>query len=232
MEFGSHLIILCALGGLVAIDTAAGWQVMISQPIVACSIAGATLGDFQTGFFIGILFQLPWLAEIPAGGTHTSEGNVGSLAGAGIAIHLIGNQLNTPNIIIVFSLLWGILVGWLGGRFVNYMRRSNVFFVYRADRAAKEGNPGKITLLNAGGVGHAFLMGATLIALSFISGTIIIGRLAAFIPPFFDNAFSYGIIGMLAIGVGTMFSMFLKKKNFGYFIIGVLVAIIIFSFSK
>ena len=227
MEFLTDLIIISIFGGFVAIDTAAGWQLMFSQPLVSCTLIGLFLGNPGTGFLIGILFQLPWLAEIPAGGTHTSEGNIGSLAGAGLAIHLIQNQVNTENIILVIALLWGVLVGWLGGKFVNSMRKRNVFFVYRADRAADDVNTKQISFLHIGGVIHAFLMGFSLLGISFSVGVLFLGRLAAFIPSFFDKPFEYSKIGMLALGVGTMLSMFLRQRNVPYFVIGLILSLIV-----
>ncbi|MBD3288733.1 hypothetical protein GF337_08030 [candidate division KSB1 bacterium] len=227
MEFVSDLVIICIFGGFVAIDTAAGWQFMFSQPLVACTLIGFMLGSPEIGLLMGILFQLPWLAEIPAGGTHTSEGNVGSLVGAGLAIHLLQKQVNTENIILVIALLWGVLVGWLGGKFVNSMRKRNVFFVYRADRAADDLDLTRISLLNIGGVGHAFLIGFFLIAISFSVGVLVVGKMAAFVPSYFDEPFAYSKIGMLALGVGTMLSMFLRKRNIAYFFIGIVLSLLI-----
>lgn len=227
MEFLTDLIIISIFGGFVAIDTAAGWQLMFSQPLVACTLIGVFLGNPATGFLVGILFQLPWLAEIPAGGTHTSEGNVGSLAGAGLAIHLLQNQVNTENIILVIAILWGVLVGWIGGKLVNSMRKRNVFFLYRADRAADKANIKRISLLHIGGVSHAFLTGFTLLGISFSVGVILLGRMAAFIPSFFDKPFEYSKIGMLALGVGTMLSMFLRQRNVPYFFIGIILSLLV-----
>ncbi len=227
MEFLTDLIIISIFGGFVAIDTAAGWQLMFSQPLVSCTLIGVFWGNPGIGFLVGILFQLPWLAEIPAGGTHTSEGNVGSLAGAGLAIHLLENQVNTENIILVIALLWGTLVGWSGGKFVNSMRKRNVFFVYRADSAAHNVNTKQISLLHIGGVSHAFLIGFSLLAISFSIGAIFLGRMTAFIPSFFDKPFEYSKIGMLALGVGTMLSMFLRQRNVPYFFIGIILSLLV-----
>ena len=80
-----ELIAISLWGGVVALDTAAAFQIMISQPLVACSVAGLILGNLPLGLMIGIFLQLLWMAEIPAGAAFTPESNVGSAAAAAIA---------------------------------------------------------------------------------------------------------------------------------------------------
>lgn len=228
MEFGLELIIISLFGGIVAMDTTASWQVMISQPLVACSIIGLLFGNPQLGLLVGILLELPWLTEIPAGGTHISEGNLGSIVAAGLAIRLVEHEINTENIVLIFSILWGILVTWIGEKLVESMRKTNVMFAYRADKAAAQANYKKITLLNIGGIGHALSLGTLLVAISYSIGTLILSKLVALVPPFFDQAFGYGKIGMLALGAGTMIGMFLRRENLRYFLVGLIIALLIY----
>ena len=50
---------LClVLGGLVAADTDTAWQVMLSQPLPACSLAGILLGNPAQGVMIGVLLLI------------------------------------------------------------------------------------------------------------------------------------------------------------------------------
>lgn len=228
MDFWIELIIISIVGGIVAIDTTASWQAMISQPLVACTAIGIIFGQPKLGFMIGILLELPWLTEIPAGGSHVSEGNVGSLVAAGLSIHLVQHQVNSVNIAVVFSILYGLWVTWIGGKLVKSMRRTNVMFAYRADKAAEHANYKKITLLNMGGVGHAFSLGFFLVAISFSIGAFLLTKLVAFIPPFFNQAFGYAKIGLLALGVGTMIGMFFTRENFRYLLSGLLLAFLVY----
>ena len=228
MNLLTELIIISLIGGIVAMDTTASWQIQISQPIVACTFIGYIFGDLQMGLLIGILLELPWLIEIPVGGAHISEGNLGSFVSAGLAIHLVRYQVDKTNIIIILAILWGLMVSWLGGKFVNSMRTTNVLFAYRADKAATGANFKKITLLNMGGVGHSFSLGFLLIGISFITGLFVVARVVAFIPQFFDRAFSYGKIGMLALGLGALIGMFTSRHNFHYFLIGIILALLIY----
>lgn len=224
MNFWLELIIIAIAGGVVAIDTTASWQIIISQPLIACTIVGYLLGNYQIGLIIGILLQLPWLIDIPAGAAYKSDGNMGALISAGLAIHLVEHQINTPNISIVFAIACGVLVSWIGAKLVISMRKRNVIFAYRADEAARVGKYKKITLLNIAGIGSAFTMGAILMIVSFTVGVILLSKLVAFIPPYFDEGFGYGKIGILAFGLGTMITMFLSKKDIKYFLIGLVIA--------
>jgi len=228
MDLWVEFLLICLFGGIVAIDTTASWQVMISQPLAACTIIGFLLGDPQTGLLLGILMQLPWLIEIPAGGSHTSEGNIGALVAAGLTIHLVHFQINTLNIALVFSISWSLWISWVGGKLVDSMRRTNVMFAYRADKVAVEGNLKRLTLLNMGGVGHAYFLGFFLAGISFLLGVLVLSRLVAFVPSFFDTAFGYAKIGMIALGAGTLFSMFISRGNYRNFVIGLAVAGVVY----
>jgi len=226
MDFWVELIIISVVGAIVAIDTTASWQAMISQPLVSCTALGWMFGNTELGLTMGILMELPWLMEIPAGGSHVSEGNVGSLVSTGVALHLVERQVNTENIIIIFSIIAGLAVSWIGGNLVDAMRRSNVLFAYRADKAADRADFRKITILNIGGVGHAFSLGFILVAFFFSINVYLLSKLVSFIPPFFNRAFGFGKIGMLALGVSSMVGMFLTRENLRYLFIGALIALI------
>lgn len=225
MEFLSEIILLGLFGGLVAVDTTSGWQMMLSLPIVACSLLGALMGHYELGLQMGILLTLPWLTQVPAGATATTEGNLGAIAATGIAIHLATMFPDSVNISIIFSILFGLIVGIAGGQIVRSMRRMNVKFVYQADRAAKKADYSQITLLNIAGVAQAYLIGFLLVGISFMLGTLIIARIISLIPPFFNQAFGYGKIGLIALGTAMMIRLILIKDNSHYYIIGLLVAV-------
>jgi mannose/fructose/N-acetylgalactosamine-specific phosphotransferase system component IIC len=228
MEFLSEIIIISIVGGFIAIDTTAAWQLFFSRPLVACSLLGFFWGQFETGVTTGILLELPWLLEIPAGGSKIAENNLGAIVSAGVAIHLVKNGINTPNIVIVFAIVWGLSVNWVGSRLVRSMRRMNVMFAYRADNAAKELDLKKISLLHIGGILNAFSLGALIVSVFYILGCVLIEPLVAFIPPFFDDAFSYAKIGLMALGVATVVHLFFTRKKAIYLIAGLLFSLIVF----
>ncbi len=228
MNFIAELFIISLGGGIVAMDTTASWQFMISQPLVACTAIGFVLGNPSLGLLMGILLQLPWLLEIPAGGAHSSEGNIGSYVSAALAIHFVSHQVNTENIAIVSSILWGLVISWIGGKLVDTMRKSNIRLAHRAERAAESGNDKQITWTNMTGVANAFGLGFFIVIVAFSTGALWYSKIVASIPSYFDQSFGFCKIGILAMGAGCMISMFLTRQSLKYWMIGLMASILIY----
>lgn len=227
MNLLSELLIITLFGGIVMLDTTACWQIMISQPLVSCTLLGWMFGNTEMGLLMGILMQTPWLLEAPVGGTKISEGNLGSLLAAGIAIHFVNHSITASNIALVFAILWGLLVSVLGWKFVESMRRSNVRLSYLADKAATKVNLSRITWLHLIGILYAFWIGAIISNVGYLAGVLLYSRLVAYIPDFFDVPFGYAKYGLMALAVGTMVSMFLTRKNILYFLGGLIISSIV-----
>jgi len=58
---------IALLAGLILLDSTALMQVMISQPLVSCSLIGLAAGEPAVGFNMGIAFQLLFLSDLPIG---------------------------------------------------------------------------------------------------------------------------------------------------------------------
>ena len=52
------IILICVIGGLVALDNTEAFQTMFSQPLFIGPLIGLVLGDIPGGLKTGILFQL------------------------------------------------------------------------------------------------------------------------------------------------------------------------------
>ena len=119
-----ELVAVSFWGGIIAMDTTAALQIMISRPMIACSITGLLLGDFQSGFFIGIFLELLWINELPVGAARFAEGNVGATAAAAIAItsnNIVFRQ--APSL--ALALIIAVPVSIIGSYLVEYMRKIN-----------------------------------------------------------------------------------------------------------
>jgi len=228
MDFLAEFVIISLAGGFVAFDTTAGWQIMISQPLVACTLVGLIFGNPQLGLLMGILMQLPWLKEMPVGGAHHSDSNIGAFVAASLTVILARHEVNTDNILIVITIIYGLAVGWFSGNIVASMRKANNRIVYQADKAAEAGDTGQITRLNVLGMIYAYITGLVIVAISFIAGYLMLSKLGAFIPVYFDKAFGYARIGILALGVGSMISMFLTRKRIHFFAYGAVIALALY----
>lgn len=222
MDFFPAVIIISLIGGIVAVDTVAGWQIMISQPVVTCPLLGVIFGQPEIGVLLGILLELPWLINIPTGGAHGSEGNLGAVVAATLSIYLISHNINTENIIIIVSIIYSLAISRLGHYLVDIVRRANLTLIHSADKAANQADMKKITMLNISGLFYMFILGFTLICAGFTLGIVLIQPLVKFIHPDFDYAFGLAKYGLLGLGFGAVATFFLNKETKWYFIIALI----------
>lgn len=227
MDFFPAVLIVSFIAGLVAIDTASGWQVMISQPVVSCPLIGLIFGDPELGLTMGILLELPWLINIPLGGVHGSEGNLGAIVATALSIFLKSRQVNTENIIIIIAIMYSLLISRVGIHLVEYVRRANLSLIHLADKAALEGDLKRISWLNSLGVVYSFFMGFFLVAIGFTIGVIVVRPLVSFVHQDFNFAFGMAKYGLLGLGVGAIATLFITKETKWYavipFVFGILI---------
>lgn len=227
MDFFPAVLLVSFIAGLVAIDTASGWQVMISQPVVSCPFIGLIFGDPELGLMMGILLELPWLINIPLGGVHGSEGNLGAIVATALSVFLKSREVNAENIIIIISVMYSLVISRAGIYLVEYVRRANLVLIHLADRAALQGDLKRITWLNSMGVVYSFLMGFFLVGIGFAIGVIILKPLVSFVHEEFNFAFGIAKYGLLGLGVGATATLFITKETKWYavipFVAGVLI---------
>ena len=154
------ILMISLWGGVVALDTTAALQIMISRPLVSCSVAGLLLGNVPVGFLMGVLLELIYISELPVGAAKFSEGNVGSTIAAVLAI-LTLEQVNRPIIVISVCLVLAILLSMLGGYLVEVMRTVNGR-IYNKVLGRETLNIKKISKAQLTGVLSAFLLGFSL----------------------------------------------------------------------
>ena len=225
LSFAEVLIIFIG-SGIVALDTTAVGQILLSQPLFSCLALGALLGDFSTGLLIGVIMQMLWLRLIPMGGAMFYEGNIGSFVSAGIAILCVRLDPDYSHAVVLYSLLAGILFSYLGGKATILHRKFTQIIVNSAIASAKAGHEGAILLGHATAIFSIFigggLYGTCCIAAGYAGGPYIVESL-----PVSYNQFAY--IGMMAIwgtGVGMILSMFWQKKKSWAFFAGIMLAAI------
>lgn len=132
-------VILAALvGGLISLDRTAFLQVMISQPLVAGTLVGFSLGDPVAGLTIGSVLQLLWIGDVPVGGSVPPNETAAAVIAVSISI-IAGKELtavgqSSPMSIMVFSILLSIPLAVLCQRVDIYVRSYNRRFVLNADR--------------------------------------------------------------------------------------------------
>ena len=194
-----ELVLASLWAGVVALDTTAVLQIMVSRPMVACSIIGLILGNFQLGFTIGILLELLYISELPVGGADFAEGNVGSTAAAAIGILTVRQAPDRVNIAIVCALLLAAVISWFGGWLVRVMRQTNSM-VFDAILKKKLITPMHINAGQFTGIVLAFSLGFSLLFVSCLVFAQLLPVLLNYIPKTADNILHPVVGGLLAAG--------------------------------
>jgi mannose/fructose/N-acetylgalactosamine-specific phosphotransferase system component IIC len=212
--------IFCLLGGVVYVDTDAVGQFLISQPLVAGTAAGAVLGNISAGFTVGVLLQLPFLVEIPVGGSKVYLGTLGAYVAAGLAAKLSQVYPAQSHVVLIFAMLCAVLISWGALPLQKRLREFNLVLIRRADRAAELGRTDQITGLNYLSVLLAFLFGVTITALFFQAGRYAGSFFINLVPVQAESILLLVKPALLGAGVGAMLWQFVKRSNLLYLAAG------------
>ncbi len=210
-------ILYCFVGGLVYMDTDAVGQFMISQPLVASTAAGAIFGNWALGLTVGMILQLPYLVEIPVGGTKVAMGNLGAYVAAGLAAQLAASDPN--KLLLAFALFFGVLISRGAIPLQDGLRCVNLWIAHRADAAAENGSLAAITRYQYVGALLAFLFGVIVSGMLAMLGVVVWGLLA---PLSSGLKFNGGLIEplLLGAGAGAVLYLFLKRETVLHALIG------------
>ncbi len=212
------VILLTLLGALILLDKYAIGEFGIAQPIVAGTIIGAFCGDVRIGIFIGAMFQMIFLANLPIGKDVPPDAQAAGIAGCGSYFLLKNANQNEPNLMII--LLIGILVSVMGNYLDIIVRRMNEVLFYRFLRDNK-----KLYICHFAGILTAFLRGIVLLLPIFALANLI--RLS--IPgTTFNKEFLYIVI--VSLGIANGMYLYFKRQSFYFFVIGVICALVYFVF--
>jgi len=134
--------ILLAWGTLVGLDLVTMPQAMIARPLVAGAVAGALLGDLETGLRLGVIFELFQYDILPMGAVRYPEYGPATVAAVGAA-HTAAGALG-----IGLGVVVGLVTGLLGGISIHLMRRLNARAVRRSAPALERGDVGVLVRLH------------------------------------------------------------------------------------
>jgi mannose/fructose/N-acetylgalactosamine-specific phosphotransferase system component IIC len=118
------VLALCLFGGWVAADATSFGQLMISRPIVACSVAGWIAGDPLAGATIGVVLEVLSIDVLPVGAVRYPESGPAAVI-AGAAYATSSQTASAMLLIIAFSLGWE----YISGLTVHQIRQLNVNLV-------------------------------------------------------------------------------------------------------
>jgi mannose/fructose/N-acetylgalactosamine-specific phosphotransferase system component IIC len=171
----STIALLSIVAGVLALDMTEALQVMVSQPLVAASIAGAVVGDVTLGLVVGTALQLVWLGILPVGGAPFPDSAVASVVGVGLAA-LLERGGASAGWALASGVLVAIATGALGGRVVGLLRRLNVRLSDLALSRAERGDPSGVRSAVLLGLSCRLASAAALTALVLAASCAVLGR--------------------------------------------------------
>lgn len=119
---------LILFSGIVELDTTCGPQILVSEPIVTCTVLGLLFGNPALGLLLGILFQFLCLGYLPLGGEQFTDVNMAAfIATASLftASRLFGLEGTALHAAMTPVMIYGVGIGRLGISLRNAERRMN-----------------------------------------------------------------------------------------------------------
>ncbi len=209
--------VLLFWGTLVGLDLVSVPQVMIARPIVAGPVAGAILGDLETGLRLGVVFELFQFDILPVGAVRYPEYGPATIVAVSTA-HAAAGTLGLG-----LGAVVGLLTGMLGGISIHLVRRLNARAVRAAAGPLEAGDSATLTrvhvmsilrdaaraaLVTAVGLGLAWS------ARAFLAGTLTLRGVTLLAVAVAGAALAAGAAGTLRV-VG-------RGPNLGWFAAGLL----------
>ena len=218
-------ITIAVLGGIIALDKSA-FHLFFSEPIIICSVAGAYLGDIESGFMLGMIWQLIWLGEIPIGAAVMSDGSTGALVSLGVYLRFLPDYPQLGNFLFVICLLYGVLGAYWGGNFTGDKRKFHNRYLNYVDKFVREVRPKGVESVFFLGLLEQFLSGAFFTWLLFFIFSIPTRFVIQRMPEYWNGLFIDMKSIAIGIGVAVLVNLFWNRKTVFSLILGISIGIV------
>jgi PTS system mannose-specific IIC component len=223
-----ELVSISLFGALLMLDTKALFQVLISQPLVACTLIGWLTNDIALGLHIGFLMQLLWLSNLPVGAALVPEGNLASIVAAGLVIQLNHQFGDYTNFIILIAALYALGVSWIGAKIVDLLRNWNILFLDKALKLTDNGKLGTIGILNMWAIVLNYVTTCVTIFISLFISVLVFSKLIALASIEWNIYARYTEMALLGAGVGLTLLLFKENKIKRFIVIGLITGLVLF----
>ncbi len=214
-------LIVAAIGGLVALDTTAAWQVMICRPVVSGPLIGWLLGDPGTGLLIGAVMELVWAGFVPAGASVFPDSNVAIVVAVALAIRL-QQETGSASVPLLLAILYSVPVAFLGSRTIVWMRGRNDLLLGKAVRCAAEGDGEGVTRCNDVGAIYSWGRGLVFSAVMFAVGLIALRICSRHLPLIHGDVNDLVRVLLGALGVAVLLTIFASRRTTLFLVLGLL----------
>ena len=164
------LVALLGWGTLVGLDLVSVPQMMISRPLVAGAIAGALVGDTDTGIRVGLVVELFALDVLAVGAARYPDYGPATVAAAATAAGAGGDWKAA----LAPAILVGLLIARLGGWTLPALRHANARLVQRHAAALAAGDSRTIMRIHGLGLAWDLLRSLSLTALGLALGRLLL----------------------------------------------------------
>lgn len=215
----TELLPLVLLGGVLGLDVVCFPQMMISRPLVGATIAGAFVGDANTGMLVGATLELIALATLPFGASRYPEWGSAAVVGGAIA----ASMHTVPPGTVTIGVLAGLSTAWVGGWTLVKLRELNAWLARRKRPALQHGSRGAVMGLQLAGLtadlGRAMLLTATAYLLLFPVARAVVAVWSIGESP------SRGVVvgGACAVAAAAAWTIFHSARGSRWFFAGGLV---------
>ncbi len=195
---------------VIGLDTTIAFQMLISQPIFACTIIGYLMGEPMMGLEIGAIMQLLWLNMLPIGAARFPEGNIASMLVSVLVIRYAG--LEIPNLVFAAAFAFSLLISYVGAQLTELDRRLNTYILQWAEKAASRADLRKLTLLDVLSVVFYIIIMTVMSYIALNVADSIIPKLTE-LPKSWEERFFMVKPAVWGMGFALTLSMFLRKFN-------------------
>ena len=211
-------------------DTTATFQILVSQPIVACTVIGFLAGDAAMGLHIGLLLQLLWLSDLPVGATLVPAGNYAAIVSAAVAVELNKYFPEKHYLIILTIVIYAMMLSYLGAKMTKLNRNWNTYFFNKAVQHVESGNTRAITLINYQALVIHFLIAFILVISGIVIGNSVIGLIAGELGTVWNEKARFIEVALLGTGAGLTLSLFKRHEIKTLIVAGAIIAFLFFLF--
>ncbi len=220
-------IIVSLIAAALVMDTSAAFQVLISQPLIACTAIGLFLNEPALGLQMGLLTQLLWVGNLPVGAAVVPAGNPASVIAAIVVIKLKEEIPDLNYILILAALVYGLILSYLGSKIVKQNRKWNVWFFNKAVMLVEKGRGDKIGYLNWSALFLQFALAFCTILFASYAGVQVAAPILRKIPPDWDLVAKYIQFAAVGSGAGFVLSYYKNTKDLKWLALGLIAAVIV-----
>ena len=193
-------------GGVVAADTAAFLQLMLSQPFVAGAVTGALWGHPAVGCELGAILQLFSLGVLPVGGRPPEDFPVATVVGVAVAVILtrvdpVASAQGGP---LLFGLAAAFVTALVGRPLLVWQRHRNERLARWVEDELARGRIDALGRAQWAGAFQAFAWGTAWTALALLVFTLVGEALFARSSVAFGRAWQIGSPLVWGFGAGLV----------------------------